>query len=89
MPESTLFLCQSRLYPPVRDLGFGLCVGNSPFSLSSPYTPLSSIFLILNVEKFVNGWLAWLSRHAMREPPEPLYPEMEFLNGTSSRGFWA
>jgi hypothetical protein len=25
MPESTLTLCQSRLYPPVRDLGFGLC----------------------------------------------------------------
>jgi hypothetical protein len=24
MPESTLTLCQSRLYPPVRDLGFGL-----------------------------------------------------------------
>ncbi len=23
MPESTLTLCQSRLYPPVRDLGFG------------------------------------------------------------------
>ena len=23
MPESTLILCQSRLYPPVRDLGFG------------------------------------------------------------------
>ncbi len=26
MPESTLTLCQSRRYPPVRDLGFGLCV---------------------------------------------------------------
>jgi hypothetical protein len=24
MPESTLTLCQSRLYPPVRDLRFGL-----------------------------------------------------------------
>jgi hypothetical protein len=24
MPESILTLCQSRLYPPVRDLGFGL-----------------------------------------------------------------
>jgi hypothetical protein len=24
MPESALTLCQSRLYPPVRDLGFGL-----------------------------------------------------------------
>jgi hypothetical protein len=24
MPESTLTLCQSRLYPPVRDFGFGL-----------------------------------------------------------------
>jgi hypothetical protein len=24
MPDSTLILCQSRLYPPVRDLGFGL-----------------------------------------------------------------
>ncbi len=24
-PESTLTLCQSRLYPPVRDFGFGLC----------------------------------------------------------------
>jgi hypothetical protein len=23
MAESTLTLCQSRLYPPVRDLGFG------------------------------------------------------------------
>jgi hypothetical protein len=26
MPESTLTLCQSRLYPPVRDFGFGLRV---------------------------------------------------------------
>jgi len=26
MPESTLNLCQSRLYPPVRDFGFGLSV---------------------------------------------------------------
>ncbi len=25
MPESTLTLCQSRLYPSVRDFGFGLC----------------------------------------------------------------
>jgi hypothetical protein len=25
MTEPTLTLCQSRLYPPVRDLGFGLC----------------------------------------------------------------
>ncbi len=25
MPELTLTLCQSRLYPPVRDFGFGLC----------------------------------------------------------------
>jgi hypothetical protein len=25
MPEPTLTLCQSRLYPPVRDFGFGLC----------------------------------------------------------------
>jgi hypothetical protein len=24
-PESTLTLCQSRLYPPVRDFGFGIC----------------------------------------------------------------
>jgi hypothetical protein len=24
IPESTLTLCQSRLYPPARDLGFGL-----------------------------------------------------------------
>ncbi len=24
MPDSTLILCQSRLYPPVRDFGFGL-----------------------------------------------------------------
>jgi hypothetical protein len=24
VPESTLTLCQSRLYPQVRDLGFGL-----------------------------------------------------------------
>ncbi len=24
-PQSTLTLCQSRLYPPVRDFGFGLC----------------------------------------------------------------
>jgi hypothetical protein len=24
LPESTLTLCQSRLYPPVRDFGFGL-----------------------------------------------------------------
>jgi hypothetical protein len=24
MPESTLILCQSRLYPQVRDFGFGL-----------------------------------------------------------------
>ncbi len=24
MPESTFTLCQSRLYPPVRDFGFGL-----------------------------------------------------------------
>jgi hypothetical protein len=24
MSESTLTICQSRLYPPVRDLGFGL-----------------------------------------------------------------
>ncbi len=24
MPESTLTLCQSRLFPPVRDFGFGL-----------------------------------------------------------------
>ncbi len=27
MPESTLTLCQSRLYPPVRDFGFGLSQG--------------------------------------------------------------
>jgi hypothetical protein len=26
MPESTLTLCQSLLYPPVRDLGFGLWI---------------------------------------------------------------
>jgi hypothetical protein len=26
MPESTLTLCQSRLYPPVSDCGFGLCL---------------------------------------------------------------
>ncbi len=26
MPESTLTLCQSRLHPAVRDLGFGLCI---------------------------------------------------------------
>jgi hypothetical protein len=25
IPESTLTLCQSRLYAPVRDLRFGLC----------------------------------------------------------------
>jgi hypothetical protein len=25
MPESTLTLCQSRLYPQVRDLGFSFC----------------------------------------------------------------
>jgi hypothetical protein len=29
MPESTLTLCQSRLYPPVRDLGFGLSTANA------------------------------------------------------------
>jgi hypothetical protein len=27
LPESTLALCQSRLHPPVRDLGFGLWSG--------------------------------------------------------------
>jgi hypothetical protein len=26
MPESTLTLCQSRLYPPVSDFGFGLWI---------------------------------------------------------------
>jgi hypothetical protein len=26
MPESTLTLCQRRLYPPMRDFGFGLWV---------------------------------------------------------------
>ncbi len=26
MPESTLTLCQSRLYPPVREFGFSLCI---------------------------------------------------------------
>ncbi len=26
MPEATLTLCQSRLYPPVRDFKFGLCI---------------------------------------------------------------
>ncbi len=26
VPSSTLTLCQSRLYPPVRDFGFGLCM---------------------------------------------------------------
>ncbi len=26
MPESTLTLCQSWIYPPVRDFGFGLCI---------------------------------------------------------------
>jgi hypothetical protein len=32
MTESTLTLCQSRLcYPPVRDLGFGLCTYRNPF----------------------------------------------------------
>jgi hypothetical protein len=30
MPESTLTLCQSRPYPPVRDLGFGLRVRPTP-----------------------------------------------------------
>jgi hypothetical protein len=25
MPESNLTLCQSRLFPPVKDFGFGLC----------------------------------------------------------------
>jgi hypothetical protein len=28
IPESTLTLCQSRLYPPIRDFGFGLCSHN-------------------------------------------------------------
>ncbi len=30
MPESTLTLCQDRLYPPVRDFGFGLLVLTHP-----------------------------------------------------------
>jgi hypothetical protein len=29
MPASTLTLCQTRLYPPVRDFGFGLWTVNS------------------------------------------------------------
>jgi hypothetical protein len=35
LPESTLTLCQSRLYPPVRDLGFGLC--ERIFAKDDPY----------------------------------------------------
>jgi hypothetical protein len=36
MPESTLALCQSRLYPPVRDFGFGLGA-----------IPMATLFVIL------------------------------------------
>jgi hypothetical protein len=32
MPESTLTLCQSRLYPPVRIFGFGLGLGLTNFT---------------------------------------------------------
>jgi hypothetical protein len=35
MPESSLKLCQSRLYPPVRDFGFGLR-GHSQSDRESP-----------------------------------------------------
>jgi hypothetical protein len=36
MPESTLTLCQSRLYSPIKDFGFGLrCLGLSQVLLSS------------------------------------------------------
>ncbi len=38
LPESTLTLCQSRLYPTVRDFGFGLCplLGLCSVSVSMP-----------------------------------------------------
>ncbi len=36
MPESTLTLCQSRLYPPVRVFGFGLCTHWLDPETSSP-----------------------------------------------------
>jgi hypothetical protein len=44
MPESTLTLCQSRLYIPVRDLVFGLC---SYFLLFFP--PDLSLLFLLNL----------------------------------------
>jgi hypothetical protein len=36
MPESTLTLYQSRLYPQVRDFGFGLCLSECCFDLGLP-----------------------------------------------------
>jgi hypothetical protein len=48
MPESTLSLCQSQLYPPVRDFRFGLCTlqqcrSSRVWSLKQKYSRLSEV----------------------------------------------
>ncbi len=50
MPESTLTLCQSRLYPPVRDFRFGLS-GSVDISLEDDVT----VFLLLRFS-FTTLW---------------------------------
>jgi hypothetical protein len=46
-PESTLTLCQSRLYPPVRDFGFGLCFLDSGIHATPPKATVPyAVFLL-------------------------------------------
>jgi hypothetical protein len=58
MPESTLTLCQSRLYPPVRDFGFclGCALSEVVCNIYSPskLPPQISLLLIKFYTKFPN-----------------------------------
>jgi hypothetical protein len=49
MPESTLTLCQSRLYPPFRGFGFGLCrIWRKPLPVLETLSPGNQFFIGTN-----------------------------------------
>jgi hypothetical protein len=73
MPESTLTLCQSRLYPPVRDFGFGF------WPLWTSYSTLNLAFQMLKLTEYLHHvWtfkfiFLWITLYFLQSTCPPLY----------------
>ncbi len=69
LPESTLTLCQSRLYPPVRDFDFGLWILGHLRKYRARISKLLRSPRIYSKEPIPPGYVAWRARAGIFKKP--------------------